>query len=332
MPLIKSNLSVGNSATPEQPGADRFFMDQLTKKIIAILRRDGRASYSDIARELDTTRDYVASRVNPLFQSGELRVIAAPHPRVLGLTVSAHLSLKISGDAHAIVKALEHLESLVFISVAAGAYQIIVETELHSMTELGQQVSMIRALDGVLEVQVLLYERVLRSFFLGAAPPESFSFNFDKFDINIIKRLQQDGRASYADLAQNVGLSLSGCRIRVQRLLELGVMQIGAIQQRSDMTDDLLFGIGINAHADLHDVTQLLGAAPGLEFMARTVGRYDLIATLSFNSLRDFNQLISRLLALASVSYCEQWLHVQLVRERYEHTLEHLTASASEVD
>jgi len=303
-------------------------MDQLTKKIIAILRRDGRASYSDIARELDTTRDNVARRVNPMFQSGELRVIAAPHPRVLGLTVTAHLSIKVSGDAHVIVKALEPLESLVFISVAAGAYQIIVETELPSLTELKQQVSHIRTLDGVTEVQVLLYERILSSFFLGPEP-ESFSYNFDEFDINIIKRLQQDGRASYADLAQHVGLSLSGCRIRVQRLLESGVMQIGAIQQRSDMTDDLLFGIGINADADLREVTKLLRAAPGLEFMARTVGRYDLIATVSFNSLRDFNQLISKLLSLPSVSYCEQWLHVQLVRERYEHTLEHLKVSVA---
>jgi DNA-binding Lrp family transcriptional regulator len=80
-------------------------MDQLTKKIIAILRRNGRASYSDIARELDTARDYVASRINPLFQSGELRVIAAPHPRVLGLTVAGHISIKVSGDTQPIVAA-----------------------------------------------------------------------------------------------------------------------------------------------------------------------------------------------------------------------------------
>jgi DNA-binding Lrp family transcriptional regulator len=298
-------------------------MDQLTKKIVAILRRHGRASYSDIARELDTTRDYVASRVNPLIQSGELRVIAAPHPRVLGLTISAHLSIKVSGNTQVITQALERMESLIFISVAAGAYQIIVETGLPSMVELGQLVSMIRALDGVTEVQVLLYERVLSSFFLGEEP-ESFNYNFDEVDINIITLLQQDGRASYAEIAQKVGLSLSGCRTRVQRLLESGVMQIGAIKQRSDMTDDLLFGIGINTHADLSEVTKLLGSEPGLEFMARTVGRYDLIATLSFDSLRNFNQMLSKLLRLSSVTYCEQWLHVQLVRERYDRTLEHL--------
>ena len=325
MLLKKSNSSVRALEMPDEQGGRRF-MDQLTKKIITILRRDGRASYSDIARELDTTRDNVASRVNPLFQSGELRVIAALHPRVLGLNVSAHISVKVTGDPHVVVRSLERLESLAFISVTAGAYQIVAETELTSMTDLRQQVAMIRAWEGVLDVQVLLYERVLSSFFLGPEP-ESPSFNFDEFDISIIKRLQQDGRAAYADLAEHTGLSLSGCRIRVQRLLDSGVMQIGAIQQRSDMTDDLVFGVGINAPADLRDVTKLLRGAPGLEFLARTVGRYDLIATISFNSLRDFNDLVSRLLALPSVSYCEQWLHVQLVRERYEHTLDNLKAA-----
>lgn len=298
-------------------------MDQLTKKIILILRRHGRSSFSDIARELDITREQVASRVNPLFQSGELRVIAAPHPRVLGLNVNAHISIKVSGSIQPIVTALEALDSLVFISIAAGAFQVIAETGLPSLTELRQQISTIRAIKGVTDVQVLMYERLLSSFFLGEEP-ESFNYNFDEYDISIITILQQDGRASYADIAERVGLSLSGCRIRVQRLLESGVMQIGAIKQRSDMVDDLLFGVGINAHGDLQDVTELLRAESGLEFMARTVGRYDIIATLSFNSLRDFNRLISRLVALPTVTYSEQWLHVQLVRERYDRPLEHL--------
>lgn len=298
-------------------------MDQLTKQIILILRRYGRSSFSDIARELNITREQVASRVNPLFQSGELRVIAAPHPRVLGLNVNAHISIKVSGSTQPILKFLDQLDSLVFVSIAAGAFQIIAETNLPNMAELRQQISLIRSQKGVTDVQVLLYERLLSSFFLGEEPA-SFDYNFDEYDIRIITILQQDGRASYSDIADQVGLSLSGCRIRVQRLLESGVMQIGAIKQRSDMTDDLLFGVGINAHGDLQDVTELLRAESGLEFMASTVGRYDIIATLSFNSLRDFNRLISRLQALSTVTYSEQWLHVQIVRERYDRPLEHL--------
>lgn len=298
-------------------------MDHLSKRIITILRRHGRMSYSNIARELNTTRDHVASRINPLIQSGELRIIAAPHPRVLGLLVSAHLSIKVSGATRPIIEALDRLDSMFFVTVATGSYQIIAETALPNLAELRLQISMIRSLDGVTEVQSLLYERVLSSFFLREEP-ESFDYELDDLDITIITLLQQDGRASYADLAQKVGLSLSGCRTRVKRLLESGVMQIGAIKQRSDMTDDLLFGIGINAHGDLRDVTNLINAEPGLEFMARTVGRYDMVATVNFNSLRDFNETTTNLLRLPSITYCEQWLHVQIARERYDRTLEHL--------
>jgi len=295
-------------------------MDPLTKEIITILRRDGRASYSDIARELDTTRDSVANRINPMFQSGQLRVVAAPNPRVLGLTVSAHLSIRVTGDPHGIVQSLEQIKSLAFISIAVGAFQIIAETELRSMSELAQQVSMIRTFIGVSDVQVLLYDRILRSFFLGPEP-ESFGYNFDEYDHKLIYYLQQDGRASYATLAKYVGLSVSGCRIRVQRMLESGVIQIGAIPQRTEMTD-LLFGMGLVVKGDTREAIKVLDTVPGLEFLARTVGRFDLVATLNVNSLKDFNRLISRLLALPSVSYCEQWLHNELVRERYEHTLD----------
>jgi DNA-binding Lrp family transcriptional regulator len=301
-------------------------MDPLTKKIIGILRRNGRASYSDIARELATTRDSVAARVNPMFRSGELRVIAAPHPRVLGLAVSAHLSIRVRGDAQPVVRQLERLESLVLITVVVGAFQIVAETDVHDMSELQQQVATIRTLEGIADVQVLIYERVLSSFFMGPEPTVA-SLDFDELDIAIIRRLQHNGRASYADLAQSVGLSLSGCRVRLQRLLDSGVVQIGAIPKRSEMNDDLVFGIGINVRSPAPAVRQALKEAAGLEFMASTVGRFDLLATVNFTSLSDFNRLVASIVRLPHVCYCEQWLHAQLVRERYGHPAEGLRAS-----
>lgn len=302
-------------------------MDPLTRKIITILRRNGRASYADIARELSTTRANVAGRVNPLFQTGELRVIAAPHPRVLGLCVSAHLSIKIKGDARIVLQKLEALDSLSLITTVVGAYQVVADTDVRDMDELGQQIAMIRAMEQVIDVQVLIYRRVLSSFFPGPAP-NADSFAFDEYDIAIIKRLQRDGRASYADLAENAGLSLSGSRTRLQRLLESGLVQIGAIPQRGDMTDDLVFGIGVNVQGDTERLVHLFRAQPGLEFIASTVGRLDLVSTVSFTSLRDFNNLIDSIVKLPEVSYCEQWLHSRLLRERYERALDNVTASA----
>lgn len=293
----------------------------LTAQMIAILRRNGRASYTEIAREIGANREYVASRINPLIEAGKLRIVAGVHPHALGFTVSAHLSIKTTGDTGQVIEALDALEAPALISVVAGAFQIVVELQLKGLTELKRQVSAIRAIPGVLEVYVHLYDRMLNTFFLDAEP-RALS-ELDTTDVDIVRKLLHDGRANFADLAQEAGLSVSGCRTRVQRLLESGVIQIGAIKRRCELSNELLFGIGLNASDDCDEAVQILGAHPGLEFLARTVGRFDLLATLEFTSLHDFNSLIAQLRSLRSIEYCEQWLHVEIVRERYLRRITH---------
>jgi Holliday junction resolvasome RuvABC ATP-dependent DNA helicase subunit len=126
--------------------------------------------------------------------------------------------------------------------------------------KLRRQVSVIMAITGVKEINVHIHERILSSFFLGAEP--DFHSQLDETDIKIINRLLRDGRANFAEIAQVVGLSVSGCRTRIQRLLESAVLQIGAIKQRSDMTSELLFGIGVNAQGDCREVIDAILASP----------------------------------------------------------------------
>jgi DNA-binding Lrp family transcriptional regulator len=303
-------------------------MSDPTEQMIAILRRDGRASFSEIARELHTNREFVASRINPLIETGKLRIVAGVHPRVLGLNVGAHLSVRVGGNVRRVVDAINALQTPDFISLAVGSFQIVVELQLRNLTELRQEVATIRAIDGVKEVQVLVYERVLKSFFIGPEP-EVLAGALDTTDVAIIKRLANDGRANFADVAEAVGLSLSGCRTRVQRLVEANIVHIGAIKQRSDMANELLFGIGANTRDGDREVIDVLLAQPGLEFLCRTVGRFDLKATIGFESLSDFNGLVSTLRSLPSVTDCEQWLHVSLLRESYRQTLDWLQALGS---
>lgn len=48
--------------------------------------------------------------------------------------------------------------------------------------------------------------------------------NFDRIDRNIIRTLQQEGRISYTELADRVGLSTTPCMERVKRLEKEGVI------------------------------------------------------------------------------------------------------------
>ena len=63
----------------------------------------------------------------------------------------------------------------------------------------------------------------------------------DALDRAIIRQLQEDGRASYADLASVVGLSPPAVRQRMQRLMETGLLQVVAV------TDPLKLGLPVMA-------------------------------------------------------------------------------------
>ena len=51
------------------------------------------------------------------------------------------------------------------------------------------------------------------------------SFSLDRIDLRLLSLLQQDGRATNADIATQVNLSASACLRRIQRLESSGVIQ-----------------------------------------------------------------------------------------------------------
>lgn len=300
-------------------------MRDRTGEMIAILRHNGRASYSEIARELGTNRDYVASRIGPMLKTGELRVVAGIHPRLLGLNVSAHLSIHTCGNTQQVLDSLQELPAPVLISLVTGESQIVVELYLPTLTELQHQVSLIRSIHGIRDVAVHLHERIFSSFFIDAGA-ETLT-HFDDIDRRIVGRLLRDGRANLVEIAETGGLSISACRTRVQKLIDSGAIQIGAIKQCAQTMNELLFGIGLNVRGLEREALDVLEAHPGTELVARSVGRFDLLAMIEFPSLVQFNSLVSQLRALASVEHCEHWLHVQIVRRRYLRASAPLTLS-----
>src|SRR5271166_4556850 len=59
--------------------------------------------------------------------------------------------------------------------------------------------------------------------------PDSIKIVLDDLSKHIIEQLQQDGRRSYASIGKAVGLSEAAVRQRVQRLIDVGAMQIVAV-------------------------------------------------------------------------------------------------------
>jgi DNA-binding Lrp family transcriptional regulator len=72
-------------------------MNKLDSALLAILIKDARASFADIARQLDISRAHARTRVQALVESGVIEQFSAVvNPEKLGKVVSTFIDLKVS--------------------------------------------------------------------------------------------------------------------------------------------------------------------------------------------------------------------------------------------
>ncbi len=72
-------------------------MSPLDTKILGLLIKDGRATFADIARDLNVSRAHVRERVNKLIDEGVIeQFTAVVNPEKLGKAVSAFFDVKVS--------------------------------------------------------------------------------------------------------------------------------------------------------------------------------------------------------------------------------------------
>jgi Lrp/AsnC family leucine-responsive transcriptional regulator len=71
-------------------------IDEIDRKIIAILHQNGRASYTDLAKEVGLSRVAVQTRINTLQENGTIeRFACIVNPEKLGITVSAFFNVEV---------------------------------------------------------------------------------------------------------------------------------------------------------------------------------------------------------------------------------------------
>ena len=138
-------------------------MDDLDQRFLAALKRDGRASLSELAHDLAVTRTTVRSRMARLQQTGEIagysvltRADVAPHA-VRGL-----MMLGIEGrGTEKIMQRLIGLPEVLAVHSTNGAWDLIVELGTGTLEQLDATLFAIRRLDGVMrsETNLLLSTR-----------------------------------------------------------------------------------------------------------------------------------------------------------------------------
>jgi Lrp/AsnC family transcriptional regulator for asnA, asnC and gidA len=167
-------------------------------------------------------------------------------------------------------------------------------------------------------VYYLLYQLVLRG--------EQMSFNdlksgadIDEIDLQIIKILNQDGRASFAHIAQTLGVSPGMIRQRYHHLVEEGVVQVVAITNPKLMGFTTMAQIGVKVNVNrLQEIADQIAAFEEVIYLVLLTGSYDLFVEVICRDrehLLDF--LTNKLHSVEGVKEAETFVYLRIAKEVY---------------
>lgn len=152
---------------------------------------------------------------------------------------------------------------------------------------------------------------------IGQLANSTSSPGLDDKDLQIIAALQINGRANYAELATGIDLSQAAIRIRVNRLLESGVLEIVAI------TDPLSIGftvqamIGLTVDGDIEAISDEIGTREYAVYVVLTAGRFDLLVEVLCADNDHLLEVMADLRALDGVSSLEAHTYLRLTKQTY---------------
>ena len=101
-------------------------MDELDRKIIALLQLDGRASNAKIAREVGVSEGTVRRRLRRLVQDDVVKVIAVPNLEKLGYATTALIGLQTGpGKSDSVAESIAKLDEAHYVAITTGAYDVL---------------------------------------------------------------------------------------------------------------------------------------------------------------------------------------------------------------
>lgn len=112
-----------------EPIGTRSPDNDLNRRIVALLEKDGRMPFSEIAQELSVSEGTIRNRVAGMKESGMLRIVAIADPVAAEYQTDAMIALNVATGftPEAVAERLGSEPNVVYILWVAGRFDLLVE-------------------------------------------------------------------------------------------------------------------------------------------------------------------------------------------------------------
>lgn len=290
--MAKSDKASGDRRDETTPvEANSIELDELDRRLIELLRVDGRDGNRSLGMQLGVNEVTVAARLRRLEESGAMRVVAITDINLFGHREFAFAMINVGGrSVYDVADDLAKLPEAIAVTVCTGRYDIIVpllgRDRLHIAELFGTvvpKVKGVRSVHGCIALDVLKFESrwSLLGIDPGTTPKTQPSETVDELDLDIIASLQQNARRSNRQIAGDLGVSEGTVRGRIKRMTTDRVFRIQAV------SDIVVSGLSAHAYVGVRAaqgkaaaVAKALSQRDDVVQIARVLDGFDLIAVL----------------------------------------------------
>ncbi len=114
-------------------------MDNLDRRIISALKKDGRAPNAQIAKEVKVSEGTVRRRLKKLTSDKAIDIVAVPDPEKMGYHSEVLIGMQVEPDMLEQVAArMAKLKYTTFVSITTGTYDVFAWATLPNSYALGE--------------------------------------------------------------------------------------------------------------------------------------------------------------------------------------------------
>jgi Lrp/AsnC family transcriptional regulator for asnA, asnC and gidA len=155
-------------------------LDELDRRVMKLLRHDGRLTYAQIARTVGVSEPTVRKRIDRLVHAGAIMIMARVNPAPIGFPIDAFIGVRaVRGRVKEVGCKLAAMENVAYVAYLAGSFDILIEAFLPDTEGLFKFLNEdLEAIDGISATETWHVMRTEKFFYnwegenVGMAPLE----------------------------------------------------------------------------------------------------------------------------------------------------------------